>query len=267
MNRGFFITGTDTGVGKTLVSVALTRAFVARNLRTAVMKPVAAGSIATPDGPRNDDAIELLAASNVAAPYEDANPWLLATPASPHLAARAEGVTIGVDRILAAQRRLAANSDVLIVEGAGGWLAPVSATETMADIAERLALPIVLVVGMRLGCLNHALLTREAIRARGLHFAGWIANGLASPMPLLRENIDTLSGRFGRAPLATVPAGVDPLSRTVDDWATQGAGNLLSPRAARQMRWYSRAGASRRPPLRPCSALLAHAAWRGAVLR
>src|SRR5262245_29620373 len=105
MTRGFFITGTDTGVGKTLVAVALTRAFVARGLRTAVMKPVAAGSIATRDGARNDDAIDLAAASNVNAANDDVNPWLLATPASPHLAARADGVTIDIDRILAAQRR------------------------------------------------------------------------------------------------------------------------------------------------------------------
>src|SRR5690242_19975746 len=169
-NKGFFITGTDTGVGKTRVAVALTRALVARGLRTAVMKPVAAGAIDTPDGPRNDDALELLGASNVAAAYEDVNPWLLATPASPHLAARADGVTIRHETIVASYWRLAAMSDVLVVEGAGGWLAPISATATMADIAEKLALPVILVVGMRLGCLNHALLTREAIRARGLAF-------------------------------------------------------------------------------------------------
>ena len=167
-NQGFFITGTDTGVGKTRVAVALARALVARGLRTAVMKPVAAGVIDTPAGPRNDDAVELLGASNVAAAYEDVNPWLLATPASPHLAARAAGVSIRHETILASYWRLAAISDVLIVEGAGGWLAPISATETMADVAEKLALPVILVVGMRLGCLNHALLTREAIRARGL---------------------------------------------------------------------------------------------------
>jgi dethiobiotin synthetase len=229
MSRGWFVTGTDTGVGKTLVSVALTRAFVARGLRTAVMKPVAAGAIATTDGPRNDDALELIAAGNVAAPYDDVNPWLLATPASPHLAARFDGVSIGAHKILAAQRRLAALSDVLVVEGAGGWLAPISGTETMADIAEKLGLPVILVVGMRLGCLNHALLTRDAIRARALPFAGWIANSLDVPMPLLRENVDTLSGRLGAPPLALVPAGIDAQSRTLTDWAMQGAGNLLSP--------------------------------------
>lgn len=224
-NQGFFVTGTDTGVGKTLVAVALTRACVARGLRTAVMKPVAAGSIETPDGPRNDDALELAGASNVPAPYEDVNPWLLSTPASPHLAARADGVSIRNETILASYWRLTEKSDVLIVEGAGGWLAPTSATGTMADIAEDLALPVILVVGMRLGCLNHALLTREAIRARGLPFGGWIANKLAEEMPLCAANIDTLSGRFGTPPLAIVPTS--PGSDFA--WASRAAEKLLSP--------------------------------------
>jgi dethiobiotin synthetase len=230
-NKGFFVTGTDTGVGKTLVAVALTRAFVARGLSTAVMKPVAAGSVATPAGARNDDALELLGASNVAAAYEDVNPCLLATPASPHLAARAEGVSIQAEPILASYRRLADRADVLIVEGAGGWLAPISATATMADLAERLALPVILVVGMRLGCLSHALLTREAIRARGLPFAGWIANKLGSEMPLCAANIDTLTGRFGAPPLGIVPslpAAKSAATDGVPDWAVEASRNLVS---------------------------------------
>lgn len=226
---GFFITGTDTGVGKTLVATALARAFVARGLRTAVMKPVAAGVIETLEGPRNDDALELLVAGNVPAPYEDVNPWLLSTAASPHLAASIDGVTITHEPILAAQRRLAAASDLLLVEGAGGWFAPISATESMANVADRLALPVILVVGLRLGCLNHALLTRDAIRARGLRFAGWIANRLQSDMPLVNENIETLTQRFGRAPLGTVPAGVNGASiRGPEPWAFEIARNLVS---------------------------------------
>jgi dethiobiotin synthetase len=228
--NGYFITGTDTGVGKTLVAVALTRAFAARGLRTAVMKPVAAGVIETPDGPRNDDALELLGAASVPAPYEDVNPWLLSTPASPHLAARADGVTVTHERILAAQRRLALASDVLVVEGAGGWLAPISATETMADVAEKLALPVILVVGLRLGCLNHALLTRDAIRSRGLRFAGWVANRMQTEMPLVRENTETLTQRFGKAPLGTVPAGTNGTSHEgLAPWAFEIARNLVSP--------------------------------------
>jgi dethiobiotin synthetase len=230
--RGFFITGTDTGVGKTLIAVALTRALVARGLRTAVMKPVAAGGIHTPEGLRNDDALELLAASNVKAPYEDVNPWMLSMPASPHLAARADGVSIRHERIAAAFARLGEISDLVIVEGAGGWYAPISATETMADIAGKLALPVVLVVGLRLGCLNHALLTREALRAGGIVFAGWIANRLAAEMPLVGANIDTLSSRFGAAPLAVVPAGAvnsGGAQTPSPAWADEVAERLLSP--------------------------------------
>jgi dethiobiotin synthetase len=208
-SRGYFITGTDTGVGKTLVAVALTRALVQRGLRTAVMKPVAAGAIETPRGPRNDDALELLAASNVQCAYEDVNPWLLKIPASPHLAARHDGVAIGTEKILIAYRRLAAASDIVIVEGAGGWLAPISSVATMADIAEKLALPVIFVVGMRLGCLSHALLTREAIRSAGLPFAGWIANKLHTEMAMADANIDSLASRFGVAPLGIVPAGTE----------------------------------------------------------
>ncbi|HUQ10497.1 MAG TPA: dethiobiotin synthase [Steroidobacteraceae bacterium] len=226
---GFFIAGTDTGIGKTLVAVALTRALVARGLRVAVMKPVAAGAIDTPRGPRNDDALELLAVSNVDASYEDVNPCLLATPASPHLAARHAGVSIRAEPILGAQRKLAAASDCLIVEGAGGWHAPISAIETMGDLAQKMALPVVLVVGLRLGCLNHALLTREAIRSQGLPFAGWIANRMRTEMPLAGANIDTLASRFGASPLGIVPSGNPASGIEVPTWASEVAEKLVSP--------------------------------------
>ena len=229
--RGFFITGTDTGVGKTLVAVELTRALVAQGLRVAVMKPVAAGTVKTPEGEFNDDALELLAASNVKSAYENVNPWLLKTPASPHLAALADGVAIRHEKILGAFSRLSAASDLVLAEGAGGWHAPISATETMADVAEKLALPVILVVGMRLGCLNHALLTRDALRARGMKFAGWIANKLATEMPLANANIETLAVRFGVAPLAVVP-GMDlrsgPSRVAVPPWASLAARELVS---------------------------------------
>lgn len=202
---GFFITGTDTGVGKTLVSVALTRAFVAAGNRTAVMKPVAAGTVKTVEGEFSDDALELLAASNVKAPYEDVNPWLLRAAASPHLAARAEGVSIRQDRIASAYARLAAASDVVVVEGAGGWFAPISSVETMADVAQTLGLPVILVVGVRLGCLNHALLTHDAILSRGMKFAGWIANCIDPNMSHASENVETLESRFQRRAIARFP--------------------------------------------------------------
>ena len=226
--KGFFIAGTDTAVGKTLVAVSLTRALVARGLRVAVMKPVAAGTVETADGSRNEDALELLAASNVPAAYEDVNPWLLATPASPHLAARYAGVSIRHEPIVAAQRRLSANADLLLVEGAGGWHAPISAIETMGDVAEKLALPVILVVGLRLGCLNHALLTREAIRSQSLPFAGWIANRMAVEMPLAEANIETLASRFGVSPLATVPSGSPGAGGTPPAWAREVADRLVS---------------------------------------
>ena len=232
---GYFITGTDTGVGKTLVAVALTRALAALGTRVAVMKPVAAGTVKTPEGEFNDDALELLAASNVKAAYEVVNPWLLKTPASPHLAARADGVAIRHDRIAAAFDKLAAASDLVLVEGAGGWLAPISATETMADVAEKLALPVILVVGLRLGCLNHALLTRDSLRSRGLGFAGWVANKLTEEMPFANANIETLSSRFGVSPLAVVPAGEGTDLRSVPGtvpmpaWASEAAEKLVSP--------------------------------------
>jgi dethiobiotin synthetase len=231
--RGFFITGTDTGVGKTLVAVSLTRTLVARGLRTAVMKPVAAGVTATAQGPRNDDALELLVASNVAAAYEDVNPWLLTTPASPHLAARHDGVTIGHEKILRAYARLAGAADVVVIEGAGGWHAPITASETMADVAGKLALSaplsVILVVGLRLGCLNHALLTREAIRSRGLTVAGWVANKMQVEMPLADANIETLSTRLGAAPIAVVPPGCGRASASVPSWASDAAKVLVSP--------------------------------------
>ena len=227
-SRGWFIAGTDTGVGKTWVAVALTRALVAQGLRVGVMKPVAAGTIDTPQGPRNDDALELLGASNVAASYDDVNPCLLATPASPHLAARHAGVAIRPEPILAAQRRIGAHSDCLVVEGAGGWLAPISAVETMGDLAEKMGLPVILVVGLRLGCLNHALLTREAIRSQGVPFAGWIANRMPTEMPLANANIDTLASRFGMSPLGTVPSGIPAIEPGVPAWASEVAKKLVS---------------------------------------
>src|SRR5579872_2960184 len=176
--KGFFVTGTDTGVGKTLIAAALTRALVARGLRVAVMKPVASGSDPTPEGPRNSDALTLMAAANVTAPYEVVNPYCFLPPVSPHIAAREAGMAIDLSLLRSRFDSLAAASDCVVVEGAGGWLAPISDSATMADLAAALSLPALLVVGLRLGCLNHALLSRESVAARGVAFAGWIANGI-----------------------------------------------------------------------------------------
>ena len=203
--KSLFVTGTDTGVGKTVISAALTRAWVARGLRVAVMKPIASGSDPTPEGLRNSDALTLMAAANVPAPYDVINPYCFLPPISPHLAAREARAVIELPHLRSRFQLLAAASDCVVVEGAGGWLAPISDTATMADLAATLALPVLLVVGLRLGCLNHALLTRESLSARGATFAGWVANAIDPHFARPAENLATLTARLGEPPLACVP--------------------------------------------------------------
>ena len=204
-SKGFFVTGTDTGVGKTVVAAALTRALVARGLRVAVMKPIASGSDPTAQGLRNSDALTLMAAANVTAPYEVVNPYCFLPPISPHIAAREAGVAIDLTLLRSRFDSLAGASDYVIVEGAGGWLAPISDAATMADLAAALALPVLLVAGLRLGCLNHSLLTRESLRTRGAAFAGWIANAIDPHFDRPAENLATLTARLGEPPLAHIP--------------------------------------------------------------
>lgn len=202
--EGFFVTGTDTSVGKTLVSAALTRALVARGLRVAVMKPIASGSDPTPEGPRNSDALALMAAANVTAPYEVINPYCFLPAISPHIAAREAHVAIDLALLRSRFDSLARTADCVVVEGAGGWLAPIGDTATMADLAAALSLPVLLVVGLRLGCLNHTLLTRESLATRGMAFAGWIANAIDPDFDRPAENIATLTARLGEPPLAHI---------------------------------------------------------------
>lgn len=201
--RGFFVTGTDTGVGKTVIAAALTRALVGSGLRVAVMKPVASGSDPTPEGLRNSDALALIAAGNVPAPYELVNPYCFLPAVSPHIAAREAGVSVDLALLRRRFDALAAGADCVLVEGAGGWLAPVSDAATIADLAAALRLPVVLVVGLRLGCLNHARLTREAIASRGAAFAGWVANAIDPQLERAAENLATLTACLGE-PLARV---------------------------------------------------------------
>jgi len=199
---GLFIAGTDTGIGKTHTAVAIVRALCRRGLQVAVMKPVAAGAVDTPAGLRNEDALALIHAANVAADYSLVNPYCLRAPVSPHLAAAEEGVTLDRSRVARAFETLAQHADCVVVEGAGGWLAPIGECETMADVARTLALPIVLVVGLKLGCLSHAQLSARAIEADGLHLAGWIANQVDPRFERMAENVATLERLLGRAPLA-----------------------------------------------------------------
>jgi len=183
MAQGWFITGTDTGVGKTLVAQALLRLLARAGRRAVGMKPVASGCEATPDGLRSGDALALMGAGNVAADYADVNSYAFAVPTAPHLAAAGAGMTIDPAAVVRAYRRLVAQADTVIVEGVGGWLTPIDAGNTMADVVKCLDLPVILVVGMKLGAINHALLTQEAIRARHCRLAAWVANHSDGPAP------------------------------------------------------------------------------------
>jgi dethiobiotin synthetase len=191
-----FITGTDTGVGKTRVAAALCRALAARGTRVAAMKPVASGCALTPEGLRNEDALALLAAMNVRARYSDVNPYAFAPAIAPHIAAREAGVDIDFSVLDRAYERLRMQSQALIVEGAGGWLAPLDSSRAFADLAVHWQMDVVLVVGMRLGCLNHALLTVESVERRGLNLRGWVANSIDLKFERVTENISSLENRI-----------------------------------------------------------------------
>lgn len=203
--RGVFVTGTDTGIGKTFVSVALLRALAASGWRAVGMKPVAAGI--DPGAAVNEDVEALAAAGNVPAPLAARNPYAFTEPIAPHLAARDAAAQIDLDAIAGAYRALAGCAEAIVVEGAGGALVPLGSGCDMLDVPFVLGLPVLLVVGMRLGCLNHALLTAQAVRARGLRLAGWVANELPPGMPRCADNIATLSAWLGVAPIATVAPG------------------------------------------------------------
>ena len=202
--RGVFVTGTDTGVGKTWVSVGLMAVLQARGFTVTGMKPVSAGCERTPNGLRNDDALMLKRQASVTHPYERVNPAAFEPPIAPHIAAADIGARIDFASILRAYAQIASTSDLCVVEGAGGWLVPLSARRSFADLAVRLSLPVVLVVAIRLGCLNHALLSVESIEARGLPLLGWVANRLAADTPRAAENIQALEQRISAPRLATV---------------------------------------------------------------
>jgi dethiobiotin synthetase len=197
---GYFITGTDTGVGKTLMSSALLYALAQCNIRAAGMKPVSAGAVLRDGYWHNDDTDSLAAASNVRIPVELLTPYLLREAAAPHIAAALEGVHIDPAHLHACYNALTGLADAIVVEGVGGFCVPLSNQFDTVDLAQQLQLPVIMVVGMRLGCLNHALLTAEAMAARGLTLAGWIANAVDIGMPHLSANIDALATRL-RAPL------------------------------------------------------------------
>lgn len=198
----YFVTGTDTGVGKTLISCALLQGFARQGKRVAGMKPVAAGCNA--DG-WNEDALQLQAAGNVAVSYETVNPYCFPRAVAPHIAALRAGVIIDLSSIAKSYRELSALADVVVVEGAGGLLVPLNGQQDSADLVLELGLPVILVVGMRLGCLNHALLTVKAVATRGLALAGWVANMAEAGMESVEDNIAALQQRIAAPLLGVVP--------------------------------------------------------------
>lgn len=201
MSTAFFVTGTDTEIGKTHVTCLLLRQYAAQGLKVIGMKPIAAGCELVDGEWVNDDVQRLIVASNVQAPMDLINPYRFKEPIAPHLAAEKADVTIDIKVIVSAFKQLQTMADVVIVEGAGGFLVPLNANEDMADLAIALGIPTILVVGMRLGCINHSLLTAEAIKSRGLMLHGWVANHIDPEMDVQKENIQTITQQLGVEPL------------------------------------------------------------------
>jgi len=202
----FFVTATDTGAGKTVASLGLMAALAATGRRVVGMKPVASGSRPGADGVlQNEDALLLQAQGPAGVPYTDINPFARQEPIAPHIAAARAGVRIDLDRIEGAFRRLAAGAEAVIVEGVGGWRVPLNESETTADLVRRLELPVILVVGLRLGCINHALLTVEAIRRDGVQLRGWIANQLDPAYETAAATVEFLDARLGTPRMGSIP--------------------------------------------------------------
>ena len=205
MTPGLFVTGTDTGIGKTLASCTLLHALRAQGLRAVGMKPLASGCEATAEGLRNEDALALQAASEPTPAYADINPFALPEPLAPELAAREAGIDVQLAPILAAHARLRSQADVVVVEGVGGWAAPLATDLMQADLVRALELPVVLVVGLRLGCLNHAYLSARAIAADGCRLVGWIGTGIDPGMARIDENRALLGARLPAPCLGWLP--------------------------------------------------------------
>ena len=212
--RSMFVTGTDTGVGKTVASAALVHRLRREGLRVAGMKPVASGCERTPEGLQNEDALALQAASDPRPAYADVNPFALEIPTAPQLAARAQGVRVSVDVLCAAHARLRTQADVVVVEGAGGWLAPMDDGLDQGDFARRIDARVVLVVGLRLGCLSHARLSARAIRDDGFELAGWIGNAVDRDFAERDAYLELLRNALPAPCLGVLPhaPGADPVT-------------------------------------------------------
>ena len=205
MSAGLFVTGTDTDCGKTVVAAALIRMLRDRGLRVAGFKPVAAGAERRDGKLCNDDALTLLEVSVPGLEYADVNPYCFAPPIAPHIAAAAEGREICIEPILAARDRLAAKADIVIAEGAGGWLVPLGEDFDIAGLARALGLPVLMVVGLRLGCINHACLTERAIVASGAQLVGWIGTQVDRDFACMDQNVQALRARLRAPCLGLVP--------------------------------------------------------------
>jgi len=212
---GIFITGTDTDCGKTQVALGLMAALQARGLSVVGMKPIASGCQPGQDGPRSTDALALLAQGSRTVSYALANPYALAPPIAPHIAAGQAGLSIELGPIVAAYQALAEEADWVVVEGVGGWRVPLGPTLSVSDLPEALNLPVVMVTGMRLGCINHSLLTAESIRARGARLAGWVANQIDPAMLAREQNLATLAALIDAPCLGLVPHLADPTPNAV----------------------------------------------------
>lgn len=204
---GFFVVGTDTEVGKTLASAAFILKLREQGLNAIGFKPVVAGTYQNSDGAiLNEDIETLRIASEVKPGQLELCPYVLDIPAAPHVVAANQGIHLELNTILQAFKQIQSQSDFIVVEGAGGFLVPLNDQEDLGHLAQKMDLPVILVVGMKLGCINHALLTCEAIQSRKLKIAGWLANTLSIEMPLLKENISTLQSRITAPFLGLIPA-------------------------------------------------------------
>ena len=215
--KPLFVTGTDTGVGKTLIATALLHGLRARGHKVAGMKPVASGARQSAEGWINEDALALMAEASVPAPYRIVNPYSFDPAVAPHIAAVEAGVRIDLREIERAFRILSGLTDIVVVEGAGGWLTPLNERESFADLARTIHARVVMVVGMRLGCLNHALLTAQAVQASGQRLIGWVANGIDPGFERASDNLRSLEQRLAAPFLGSVPHQVEPSAAFTSD--------------------------------------------------
>ncbi len=236
MTRGFFITGTDTEIGKTAITAGLTHLATQMGLRAAAIKPLAAGQDFVDGRWVNEDVLRLRAASGMDLTAAEVGPLQMRTPCAPHIAAQLEGVTIDRADILQAIAHLGARSEILFVEGVGGFCVPLIDGWDTAHLAVDVGLPVVLVVGLRLGCINHALLTAEAVRARGLSLAGWVANTVDAAMPHMEENLAALTAGLHAPCWGHVPRLSDPTPAAVAAYLTQALAPITSALSAQMLR-------------------------------